>query len=130
MLAKELLEPIHPIAECLQGRLQEVYFGFKKVDEVIRFYKQIRGNVDVEHNRIYTKAQKLAANIGSDEAMPRIIKGRQTRWNPSVSSPCDYWRVTVTIPFIDSVISELETRFATDKRAHFELFVLIPEVIT
>ena len=26
MLAKELLEPIGPIAECLQGRLQEVYF--------------------------------------------------------------------------------------------------------
>ena len=36
----------------------------------------------------------------------------------------------MAIPFIDSVISELETRFATDKRAHFELFVLIPEVIT
>ena len=31
MLAKQLLEPIRPIAECLQGRLQELYFGFKKI---------------------------------------------------------------------------------------------------
>lgn len=55
MLAKQLLEPIHPIAECLQGKLQELYFGFKKLT------KLIQENIDAEHNRIYTKAKKLAA---------------------------------------------------------------------
>ena len=76
------------------------------------------------------KAKKLAADIGSDEAMPRIIRGRQARPNPDVSSPSDYWKVTVEIPFVDSILSEVDTRFATDKRAHFELCVLVPEVIT
>jgi len=33
LLSKELLEPI---AECLQGQLQEVYFGFQKLDEVYK----------------------------------------------------------------------------------------------
>ena len=41
MLAKQLLGPIYLIAECLQGRLQELYFGFKKIDEVVQCYKQI-----------------------------------------------------------------------------------------
>lgn len=36
ILSKELLEPIKPIAESLQGRLQEAYFGFKKVDEITK----------------------------------------------------------------------------------------------
>ena len=130
MLVKQLLEPLRPIAECLQARLQELYFGFKKVDEVVQFYKRIRNDVDVEHNRIYAKAKKLAADIGSDEAMPRIIKGRQTRANPTVLLPYDYWRVALTIPFLDSILSELEYRFASDKRAHFELCVLVPEFIT
>ena len=130
MLVKQLLENIRPIAECLQARLQELYFGFKKVDEVVQFYKRIRNDVDVEHNRIYAKAKKLAADIGSDEAMPRIIKGRQTRANPTVLLPCDDWRVTLTIRFFDSILSELESRFASDKRAHFELCVLIPEITT
>ena len=40
-LAKELLEPIHPIAECLQGRLQEVYFVFKKISEIMQHYKEM-----------------------------------------------------------------------------------------
>ena len=54
-LEKELLEPIRPIAECLQGRLQEVYFGFKKITEIMKHYKTLRENVHTEHNRIYSK---------------------------------------------------------------------------
>ena len=105
MIAKELLEPIRPIAECLQGRLQEVYFGFKKVDEVKEAYKRMREDVSTQHNSVYSKALKLADDIGSNEDMPRLLKGRQTmRSNPDVTSPKDYWKVTVTIPFLDSIV--------------------------
>ena len=62
--------------------------------------------------------------------MPRVIRGRQTRPNPAVNSPSDYWRVTITIPLLDSIISELAARFSIDKRAHYELCALIPTVIT
>ena len=40
------------------------------------------------------------------------------------------WRVTVAIPLVDSILTELDTRFATYKRAHFELCAVVPEVIT
>jgi len=128
MLSKELLEPIRPIAECLQGRLQEVYFGFKKISEVTKHYQHLQEKVNDEHDRIYRKALDLSKQVDSDEQMPRIIRGRQSRPNPSVASPSDYWRVTVTIPLLDSIISEIVSRFADDKRAHFELCALIPEV--
>ena len=71
----------------------------------------------------------MSTEIGSEEGMPRVKRGRQTRPNPEVASACDYWRVTITIPFSDSIISEMESRFAEDKRAHFELCALLPEVI-
>ena len=52
MLAKELLEPIRPIAECPQRRLQEVCFGFQKFSEVKHHYQALREDVDKEHDRI------------------------------------------------------------------------------
>ena len=110
-LSKELLEPIKPIAECLQGRLQEVYFGFNKIDEVKEHYKKLHEKANAEHDQIYRKALNLSTHIGCNESMPRVIRGRQTRPNPTVSSPSDYWRVTITIPLLDSIISELEARF-------------------
>ena len=119
MLAKELLEPMRPIAECLQGRLQEVYFGFQKVSEVKQHYQALREDVDKEHDQIYQKALLLTDKIGGEESVPRIIPGRQSRPIPEVESPKDSWRVTVTIPFLDSIITELESRFGSEKRAHY-----------
>ena len=49
--------------------------------------------------------------------MPRVIRGRQTRPNPEVTSACDYWRV---IPFLDSIISEMESRFAVERGRGWE----------
>ena len=49
--------------------------------------------------------------------------------NPDVASPCDYYRVIITIPFLDSVISEMDSRFSSEKRAHYELCTLVPEVV-
>ena len=92
-----------------------MYFGFKKITEIMKHYKTLRENVHTEHNRIYGKALPLSTEIGSEEGMPRVIRGQQTRPNPEVASACDYWRVTITNPFLDSIISEMESRFAEDK---------------
>ena len=54
----------------------------------------------------------------------------ETRPNPDVASPCDNWPVTITILFLDSIISELETRFAADKRAHFDEVIKERDVLT
>ena len=94
---------------------------FQESGEVTQHYKQIRESVDVKHGRIYRKAVEFSQQNGTEEGMPHIIRGRQTRPNPSVASPCDSWRVTITIPLLDSIVSELESRLASDKQAHFEL---------
>ena len=53
----------------------------------------------------YAQAKKLAADLESDETMPHRIRACQ------IADPSDCWKVTVTIPFLDSVINE----FAIDK---------------
>ena len=68
ILSKELLEPIRPVAECLQGRLQEVYFGFKKISEVTQHYQKIR-EVDVQHDHIYRKALDLSKQVDRSECL-------------------------------------------------------------
>ena len=50
ILAKELVEHIRSIAECLQGQLQGVYFGFQKVSEVKQHFGALTEDVDKEHD--------------------------------------------------------------------------------
>ena len=55
---------------------------------------------------MYAGVKKLADDVGSKEKMPCIIRGQQSRPNPKVTN---YWRVTLTIPFLDSIVMELES---------------------
>lgn len=73
ILSKELLKPMKPLAESLQGRLNEVYFAFKKVDEITSYYHQLRSNVETEHRRAYAKAKQLAEDINSEESVPQLF---------------------------------------------------------
>ena len=87
----------------------------------------MRENVDREHDKIYSQVKKLASN-NCEEKMPCLHGGRKTRANPVVGLPSEYWKVTATIPFLDMIISEMNQRFA-DRRAHYELYSLVAEVI-
>ena len=59
----------------------------------------------------------------SEECSPYIVHRRQRRPNPIVTSPEEYWRVTITIPLLDSIISE------HDKRVYYELCSSMPEMM-
>ena len=49
-----------------------MYFGFGRIDAVKSTYIRIRDTMDFEHDRIYSKAFKLAEEIGTEEHMPRV----------------------------------------------------------
>ena len=84
-----------------------MYFGFGRMDAVKSTYIRIRDTMDFEHDRIYSKGCKLVEEIGTEEH--------------TVTSPKEYWRVTVTIPLVDSIISEVISRLSVEQTAHFEL---------
>ena len=48
--AKEMPEPMRPHVTALQGRLVEVYFGFQKIEEIIKCYTEIRNAIDACFN--------------------------------------------------------------------------------
>mgnify|MGYP000194039022 CR=1 FL=1 len=39
--AKEMMEPMRPHVTALQGKLVEVYFGFQKIEEIIKCYADL-----------------------------------------------------------------------------------------
>lgn len=125
----ELLEPMRPIVSSLQGRLVEVYFGFQKIEEVTHVYNEIRRNIDTCYDRMYLKVLALATLVGSEEQRPRTNRRQTNRENVPAETVKTYWKRVVVIPFLDTISSELTSRFSKDKRAHYELCALVPSVI-
>ena len=47
------------LVTCLYGKLDEVYFGFKKIEDVILIYKITRESSDERFQSVYAEAARL-----------------------------------------------------------------------
>ena len=102
--AMDILEPMRPLVSALQGRLVEVYFGFKKVEEVMNSYTDIRSGID-------TWFERLRTNV-----LVGWIVWRATTWGTTPAETAkEYWKRAVAIPFLDIVSSELKVPFQPRK---------------
>ncbi|XP_044170058.1 52 kDa repressor of the inhibitor of the protein kinase-like [Acropora millepora] len=124
--AMDMLEPMRPLVGALQGCLVEVYFGLKKVEEVINSYNDIRSGIDKWFERLCTKVLHLSELVGSAEERPRVNR----RGTTPAETAKEYWKRAVAIPLLDIVSSELKSRLTHAKRANYELCPLVPEVIS
>ena len=124
--AMDMLEARRPLVSALQGRLVKVYFGFKNEEEVMNPYTVIRSGMNTWFERLYTNVQRLLELVGSAEERPRV----NCRGTTPSETAKEYWKRAVAIPFLDIVSSELKSRFSYEKRAHYELCALVPEIIS
>lgn len=88
-------------------------------------YTDIRSDIDTWIKHLYTKVLSLSELVGSAEERPRV----NHRGTTPAQTAKEYWKRAVAIPFLDIVSLELKSCSSQEKRAHYELCALLPEVI-
>ena len=68
-------------------------------------------NIDKYHDECYSEACKLAQETNANEFIPRACARQTARESFPAESPSQYYKLSLSIPLIDSVLSELKTRF-------------------
>ena len=62
-----LLEPVRPLVTILYGKLAEVYFEFKRIEEIVHIYEETRENADERFQLVYAEVNTLTRKLGSEE---------------------------------------------------------------
>ena len=78
------------------------------MDETIACLRGYRTNVEEFHSRCYVESKLIA---GSVEEQPRRLQRQKQRANVPAESTEEYFKRNITIPFLDFLVSEMETRF-------------------
>jgi hypothetical protein len=120
-----------PVANILQSKtinLEEVHCH---VDKLLIMLKNSRDEKNVEYvfKEILTSAKKIAEIFCIELSMPRIVSKQIQRSNFSTSSVEDYFRISLFIPYLDSLISSLGIRFSEENRIPTFLCILHPSRI-
>lgn len=114
------------LSKLLQGKQQDVCNALANVTQVKNALQSIRNDADNSFKEIMETVSKLASIVNIDIKMPRICNRQTKRVNVSSNSPEEYFKVTIYIPFLDSLISQLHSRFDERLKQVLPLQGLIP----
>ena len=88
----------------------------------------MRNSVENYHENWYNKAKKLAEKE-ANMTKPRTCSRQIYRSNQPVQNTKEYFRVSLTIPFLDHVSADLEYRFPGDELTQYRGLYIIPYVM-
>lgn len=83
---------MRPLVTARQGRLVEVYFGFQKIEEIIKCYTNIHNVINAWFQRMYQKAISLSELVGGSEEHPPVCSRQRNRENYPAESATQYWK--------------------------------------
>ena len=106
------LEVTRPLTVQLQDSALDAGSAREKVSRLYVQLEKVRNEVDVRHTRWFEEAESLAGSVGTLPEKPRTVERQRHRPNTPADSPSEYYRRVVTIPFLDHLKSQIQTRFS------------------
>ncbi|XP_063800287.1 52 kDa repressor of the inhibitor of the protein kinase-like [Pseudophryne corroboree] len=120
LVSLKILSKILAITLPLSVQLQTVNVDFGKSVEMVEFVKsalrRIRQHSEDEFKILFGQTKVVADNLDVEVKLPKVRNVHQHRAN--LTEMEDYFRVNTFLPYLDYLISELESRFSQDNTSH------------
>ena len=109
VVCQKLLQFLTPLSNALQAPALDLVVASHHAAE-LKGVLQTKRATDEHFNSLWASGLATTNSNGITLSVPRTVQCQQHRSNTPATSPPDYWRLNVYIPFIDHIISELDDR--------------------
>ncbi|KAL4104101.1 hypothetical protein QTP88_019414 [Uroleucon formosanum] len=123
----KLFEPIVNKLQAVNTNLHTVYQHIHS--NLLKILKKRRSMSEENFSLIFNDVKNCANQFNLDIQIPRVVSRQAHRQNIVVSTPDEYFRISMYIPHIDSLIQSLEVRFSPINEIPFKLGFLHPSVM-
>ena len=114
------------LSQQLQGSTVEIAQAYEMVSVVAAQLNDIRDDAASEFQNVFTKCQAMAALADTTITVPRTVSRQNLRDNVEHENAEQYYRRTVFIPFLDSLVQQLNDRFQGKTKDAIKGMYLIP----
>ena len=120
-----------PLSCLLQGSTLDVIAAYSDIHTVKKILLDIRKEPEKEFKQIF-ESMIAMSEMGSSAGMPvpRTCGRQTTRSNVEASTPEEYWRRSIFIPFLDHLIQEFEGRFTQLSEQAVRGLQLLPSMVS
>ena len=127
VIVSNVLDHVLSLTVELQRRKIDIVESIKHINLLKAQLKMLHESVDKFHE-YYNEVLELAKSIDVKEKYPRVCTVQTTRENYQVSTGSDYYRVKITIPFLDHLIEQMDFWFPSEMCNLYNGFYIIPGI--
>lgn len=114
------------ISTILQGVDVDLQEAMNHIKELLSVIECDRQNSEAQFNLIFEKAKETAIKINLELKLPRRTIRQTQRDNYPTNNIEDFFRQSLFIPYLDSIIISIKERFSDENLKAFSLFNLHP----
>ncbi|XP_050505348.1 52 kDa repressor of the inhibitor of the protein kinase-like [Diabrotica virgifera virgifera] len=122
----DILKRTLPLSKLLQKPNLDLNKASNAVTDTLTCLKDRRRNCDDHFTELYLEALTTSEKLGVQLKMPRVVKSQRHRENYEAETVMEYYRMSMYIPLLDNVITDLQTRFSEENLLCFDLNLLMP----
>ena len=100
-----------------------------EVKHVVTALKEVRENISVHHKEWFATVEQICDSVGVEPSLPRLCARQKNRSNIPAENACEYYRRVISIPLLDHLISELESRFDKHKQTALQGMYLVSALL-
>lgn len=115
------------ISTVLQGIDVDFQQATRHFQDRLSMLQKDRDDCETQFNAIFEKAVEIAYKINLEWTLPRRHAWQTHRDNYPTNNVLDYFRQSLFIPYIESIIMSIKERFSDEKLKIFALFDLHPK---
>ena len=129
MITNECLHYFLGLTRSLQQEAKDIVQAVSEVTTLTSTLEEVRENVDSYHSEWFKTVSDMCGEVGTTPSMPRICGRQRHRASTPASSPSEYFRRIITVPVLDHLLAELNTRFGSHQKTALQGLHLVPSLL-
>ncbi|CAH0551331.1 unnamed protein product [Brassicogethes aeneus] len=117
---------LEPVVNALQAKTMDLIKLQEHLNVILNVLKKNRDDADLVTDEVLKKAQDFALKLEIEISIPRTTNRQIHRSNPPSDCDSDYWKRSLIIPYLDSIIASLNIRFSQEHTPAFALTKIHP----
>ncbi|KAL4107537.1 hypothetical protein QTP88_017869 [Uroleucon formosanum] len=134
IIASVCLNDVLGTTVSLSRFLQTLSIDLKRATDAMKdtifLLKQKRTNSDVVFQQLFSESKEIFEQLDVEIRLPRIVPRQKHRKNNQPGQTGEeYFRKSIYIPLLDSIIADLEERLSPEVLSLFNLGVFLPKTV-
>ena len=129
VVTNSCLKYVQALTANLQAESRDIVDAVREIETVTATIQDVRDNVQTHHSKWFLTIENMCSTVGTVPSLPRRC-GRQThRSNMPAETPSQYYCRTISIPLLDHLLSEMNSRFGKHQQTALLGLSIVPSVL-